>query len=698
MYRLRFFKPSSTFRNAKNLSTIHPPKETGRPSIFDKVSAFLDSHPGRDPSTFIFKRLKEQHPNGNVPFSEFNSLFDWLAQRNIRRAAKNVFVAMRDAGYASPGSVEARMLVMFMQDWDSEDNTMQCAMAERLVSLVEDKGFTEKDMYGILRLAASQDMDKRVVLFAMDAFRRGKGDIDKYLPALDLLPVAVEAAVRGGSVGEAFAMLEEVGVAFREEMSSRETPVQTARVRPEQSIRRDHGNFHFKSRSAAQQSLRVAYGSLLTSLRDIGAWKTDTHIVGRALRGLEAAGVAPDTTLLNLAMMQAVHTKQYPLALSMYKQMLKEGLAKGQSPDEYTYEVLFTLWEAGLSKRSLHRAFSSVAPRILFRALLTATDPLCIEDIPVSTSTATPTTPINRTTAKPLVLSEPLLMRILRVFLYQKDYAGAYVALSYMTSKTAGITIDSWHAVYYVVVHHLIRRVFAEPPGPLGQARWSEGFLGTSLRSPGPLSDGTRTVTGSVGSKDGPEKPHRPIGSVRLPLNAQTTNYVLEVIARMNWSITDPLYPRHDELPADSTHLFSPLASASKAEPIWGSNSNSNSKSSSNHPTSTNISGRHEFKYSVPSMFMMEHVAPPNLPPGFVWAVEPLQRLLLRALYADAVLDYRRAGRRSRFAARLTHRPLHMQSQGITECKLKVKEKLHKACNNMLPLRKHRSAVPVWSE
>jgi hypothetical protein len=200
------------------------------------------------------------------------------------------------------------------------------------------------------------------------------------------------------------------------------------------------------------------YAQVLAVLQETQTW--DFASVNRVLDLMATQGLHPNLVTMNIFLAREIHLGNYRAALAMYS-MLKEMkiTTKNISPDTFTFGSMFLLYRILRPKtvRKLHYKdlASPFPPRALYRDFILAAKP--------------------GGRAKHVVPTTNLMNIILRAFIRQSDYAGAFVVLS--SYFHFDVPLD--HRTYHRVVKHVLCRIWLEVTKQCkGEVGWSIMFLG----------------------------------------------------------------------------------------------------------------------------------------------------------------------------------------------------------------------------
>jgi hypothetical protein len=207
---------------------------------------------------------------------------------------------------------------------------------------------------------------------------------------------------------------------------------------------------------AARASLHVPYVQLLAALQDTRNW--DFASVNIILDIMTNQGLSLNLPILNILLSREVCLGNHRSALGIYSILKRMRIF----PDSFTFGSMFLLYRMITPKtvRNHHRKVlaSPFPPRALYRDFMLAAKPKFDAD------------------SDRIVPSTTLMNVILRAFICQRDYAGAFVVLG--SFPLFHIPLD--HQTYYCVVKHVVRRIWLEVGrqyrGMVGS--WSLKFLG----------------------------------------------------------------------------------------------------------------------------------------------------------------------------------------------------------------------------
>jgi hypothetical protein len=170
-------------------------------------------------------------------------------------------------------------------------------------------------------------------------------------------------------------------------------------------------------------------------------------------------GLSITLPALNILLSREVRLGNHQSAIGIYSMLKEMRRTKKIFPDSLTFGSMFLLYRmmSPKSVRNHHHknVDSPFPPRALFRDFMMAAKP--------------------KSKAERIVPSSTLMNVILRAFIRQRDYAGAFVVLgSFSIFK---VPLD--HRTYYRVVKHVVRRIWLEASQPYrGKVGWCLNFLG----------------------------------------------------------------------------------------------------------------------------------------------------------------------------------------------------------------------------
>ena len=285
---------------------------------------------------------------------------------------------------------------------------------------------------------------------------------------------------------------------------------------------------------AKERDLQRTFVDVLSVIRDkeLGG----EQLTQRVVEALSKIGVRPDTAMFNVLLSREVRMGYVDEALGLYDvmQSLSGDLVL---PDEYTYGSMFALHRTVVTRIARNHSSANVLRPEDCRKVF--------QDMWKD----------SRREAYPVQLSTPLLNVALKAFLRHRDYAGAHSVLSMFSER--GVQVD--HRTWYSVVKAVIRRLFQDLGSKDAMLTWGQRFLGVEGRT---------------------------------EIDEEMVEYILELVARNEFSVKTPFWPPSDDI---------------MALPAG---------------------------YEIPSMEMMHSQKRPE-PLDFEYPAVPLMRLLERAILAE---------------------------------------------------------------
>ena len=215
-----------------------------------------------------------------------------------------------------------------------------------------------------------------------------------------------------------------------------------------------------RNRATRDPSIYAPNVQVLAAFQETRTW--DSASINRVLDLMVAHGLRPNLVTINILLAGEIRSRNYRGALAMYSMLKEMGITtKNISPDGATFGSMFLLYRNLRFKtvRKLHAndLASPSPPRALYHDFMLAVKP--------------------RDRTKGIVPTTRLMNAIFRAFIWQHDYAGAFVVLSsYFLLK---VPLD--HRTYHHIVKHVLDRVWSEVTrhynGEVGLG-WCLMFLG----------------------------------------------------------------------------------------------------------------------------------------------------------------------------------------------------------------------------
>ena len=390
--------------------------------LFRKIIGFLEHAP--DPENFlgyINKELDNTLPNVRSPQVVYERVISFLVSRKYAQEAILLFQRMHEAGLMSPSNLDAKMLAMALAVPHNSPHDYQ-PLIRRLTLIFTDPSYTEKNFLGLLKTMAKYEVDKAIIYTIVDIFISTRGP--NYIIRPELLAPLLNAQTRFGDVDLTLEVLDQ------------------------------YYSGADKLNRSARASLRAPYVQVLAPLRETRTW--DSASIKRILNTMTAQGLSLDLTTLNILLSREVRLGNHQSAFAIYSMLKGMKKTKKISPDSFTFGSMFLLYRMMLPRivRKHHRKdlASPFPPRALYHDFMLAANPKGNVDRIVPSST--------------------LMNVILRAFIRQRDYAGAFVVIN--SFSRFNIPLD--HRTYYRIIKHVVRRIWLEVSKRY--SGWSVMFLG----------------------------------------------------------------------------------------------------------------------------------------------------------------------------------------------------------------------------
>ena len=477
--QIRFF---SSHRRLGEFSTS---RRTTRETIllFRRIVGFLNHVPLAEPENivgYINKELDKTLPNVRFPQDVYERVITLLIGRKHAEEAILLYQRMHEeAGLMSSTALDAKMLAITLAFPHESPEPILL----RLGPIFFDPRYTENDFSGLLRTMAKYRVDEDYICTLVELFISTRRP--NYIIRPEFLAPLLSARARAGDVDVALELLDQfTGV---------------------NNLNR-----------AARASMHAPYVQVLSALRETRTW--DSASVNRILNLMTNRGLSLHLPTINILLSREVRLGNYWSAIAIYSMLKEMKKTKKISPDSFTFGSMFLLYRMIRPKtvRKHHRKdfTSPFPPRALYRDFMLAVKP--------------------RDNTDPIVPSTTLMNVILRAFIRQRDYAGAFVVLS--SFSLFKVPLD--HRTYYRIVKHVVRRIWLEvSTRHRGEVGWSLNFLGV------------------------PSYGH-------VELNEKLLRNLLAFVSRDTFHLISPLYASRRRKPPTNNHIRYILPSMQMMESV----------------------------------------------------------------------------------------------------------------------------------
>ena len=432
--------------------------------LFRKIVGFLKHVPERENILgYVNKELDNTLPNVKSPQYVYERVITFLVGRKYAQEAVLLYQRMHEAGFMSSNVLDAKMLAIAL----AVPHEFPQPLILRLTPIFTDPRYTEKDFSGLLKTMTKYGVDKDIIGTLVEAFiatrtrALSRGAENSIIVRPEFLAPLLSARARSGDVDVALEILDQFSGANR----------------------------------AARASVHAPYVQVLAALQETRTW--DTASVNRVLDLMKTRGLAPNLATINILLAREVRLGNHGSAIAMYSMLKGMRLTNNISPDSFTFASMFLLYRIRprAVQKHHHNDASPFPPRALYHDFMLAAKP--------------------KGRAKRIVPSTILMNVILRAFIRQHDYAGAFVVLSsYPLFK---VSLD--HRTYYRIIKHVVRRIWLETTKQhrvdLG---WSVMFLGV------------------------PDYRH-------VELNEDLVHNLFAFVSQNTWHLTSPLYASRRHIP-----------------------------------------------------------------------------------------------------------------------------------------------------
>jgi hypothetical protein len=393
--------------------------------FFREIEGYLRHAPGAlSPEKiliYIGKKLDNTLPNVKSPQALYERVISFLVGRKYPQEAVLLYRRMHgEAGLMSSTVLDAKMLAMAL----AVPHQSPQPLILRLGPIFTDPRYTVHDFSGLFKTMLKYGVDNNIICTVVQTFISTRRP--DYIVHPQFLAPLLIAHARAGDVDVALELLDQFsGV---------------------NNLNR-----------AARASLHAPYVQLLAALQETRDW--DSASVDRILDIMTNQGLSPNLPTLNILLSREVRLGNHRSALGIYSMLKQMRISKKIFPDRFTFGSMFLLYRMITPKtvRKHHRKnlASPFPPRALYRDFMLAAKP--------------------KFDADRIVPSTTLMNVILRAFIRQRDYAGAFVVLG--SFPLFHIPLD--HQTYYRVVKHVVRRIWLEVDRQYGgKVGWSLKFLG----------------------------------------------------------------------------------------------------------------------------------------------------------------------------------------------------------------------------
>ena len=388
--------------------------------LFRKIVGFLKHVPEKENILgYVNRELDQTLPNVRSPQCVYERVITFLVSRKYAQEAVLVYKRMHQAGLMSSNVLDAKMLgIALAVPTESPQHLIL-----RLAPIFTDLQYTDKDFSGLLKTMTKYGVDKDIICTLVETFIATRGP--NYIIHPEFLAPLLSARTRSGDVDVALEVLDQFSGANQ-------------------------------LNRAARASVHAPYVQVLAAIQETRAW--DSVSVNKVLDLMMAQGLAPNLATINILLSRVIRLGNHREAIAMYSMLKGMRTTRGISPDSYTFGSMFLLYRMIRPKavRKHHQEGFAFPPRALYHDFMLAVKP-------------------KGGHMERIVPSTTLLNVILRAFIRQRDYAGAFVVLN--SYSLFNVLLD--HRTYYRVVKHVVRRIWLEiSKQHRGDVRWSSAFLG----------------------------------------------------------------------------------------------------------------------------------------------------------------------------------------------------------------------------
>ena len=392
--------------------------------LFRKIVGLFKHAPLSEPEDilgYINRELDNTLPKVKSPQVVYERVIAFLVSRKYPKEAVLLYQRMKEAGIMSSNALDAKLLAIAL----AVPQESPQPLILRLAPIFTDPRYTENDFLGLLKTMEKYGVDKDIVCTLVEVFISIRCPDSINRP--EFLAPLLSARTRAGDVDVALELLDQFS------------------------------GLDNLSR-AARASVQAPYVHVLAALKETRTW--DSPSIDRVLGLMTNQGLSLNLPTLNILLSREVRLGNHQSALAIYSLLKNMRLTNNKiSPDSFTFGSMFLLYRMLRPKlvRKYHRKnpVSPFPPRALYRDFMLAAKP--------------------KFNAHRIVPSTTLMNVILRAFVRQRDYPGAFVVLS--SFSLFKVPLD--HRTYYFIIKHVVRRIWLEVSKQYrGHLGWSLKFLG----------------------------------------------------------------------------------------------------------------------------------------------------------------------------------------------------------------------------
>ena len=398
--------------------------------LFRKIVGFLKHTPLAEPENilgYITRELGYTLTNVRSPQFVYERVINLLLSRKYTYEAVLLYQHMHEeAGLMSSTALDAKMLAIPL----AFPHESPQPLILRIAPIFSDPRYTENDFSSLLKMMAKYGVDKEIICILVEVFISTRRP--NYIIRPEFLAPLLSARARIGDVDVVLELLDQFsGV---------------------NNVNR-----------ATRASVYGPYVQVLAVLQETRTW--DSATVNRILDLMASQGLPLTLPTLNILLSREVRLGNHRSAIGIYSMLKQMRVTKKISPDSFTFGSMFLLYRMmrpkSVRKDHLKNLAFPFPPRALYRDFMLATKP--------------------KFNADRIVPSTTLMNVILRAFIRQRDYAGAFVVLS--SFSLFKVPLD--HRTYYRIIKHVVRRIWLEVSKQYkAKVGWSLNFLGVpSYRS-----------------------------------------------------------------------------------------------------------------------------------------------------------------------------------------------------------------------
>jgi hypothetical protein len=437
--------------------------------LFRKIVGFLEHEPQAESETilgYIKRQLDNALTNVRSPQVIYERVINLLLGRQYAHTAALLYESMHnEAGLLSSTALDAKMLALPL----AFPHKSPESLILRISPIFINPQYTDNDFSGLLKMMRKYKVDDEILCSLLELFFSMR--LPNRITRPDFLIPLLSARARLGEVDVALGLLDEFSSVI--------------------NVNR-----------AVRASVHAPYVQVLAALQETRTW--DSASVNKVLDIMTNHGLPLNLPTLNILLSREVRLGNHRSAIAIYS-MIKEMKTRKIFPDGFTFCSMFLLYRM-IRPKTVRRDHcknlaSPFPPRALYRDFMLEAKPKFNTDRVVPSTT--------------------LMNVILRAFIRQRDYAGAFVVLN--SFSFFKVPLDN--QTYYRVIKHVVRRIWLEVSTEYrGEVGWSLKFLGV------------------------PDYRH-------IKLSEDLLRNLLAFVSRDTFDLNSPLYASRRRLPPTKDHI-----------------------------------------------------------------------------------------------------------------------------------------------